>query len=149
MRRRAGCFAPLAPILTVALLIRGLLEALEGLWSAKALVVGNRLAKRDIVRVSGKLLQNCIINREFILRLLQARIRVRHQKRDSRALTGFGKSGKKFRPALKYGFALTVARVKFEQLHVQIRAASRVWKVFVQKGQQFRRARAVKIGIRT
>src|SRR5260370_39461890 len=87
--RRAGCFAPLAPILTVALLIRGLLEALESLWSAKALVVGNRLAKRDIVRVSGKLLQHCIINRELILRLLQARIRVRPQKRHPLALPGF------------------------------------------------------------
>ncbi len=56
--------------------------------------------ERHILSLSGKLLQNGIVDREFIFGIVFARIGIRHQQCDRRAFRGVRKVGKKFASAL-------------------------------------------------
>ena len=57
------------------------------------------------------------------LGLARARIGVRHEQGDGRALWSIGKRCQKFAPVTNHGFAFSRAGVKLQELRVQLRTA--------------------------
>src|SRR5207253_6154464 len=81
--------------LAFRVLIRGLLKALVALRTTKVSGVRHTAAERNLIRFVGELLQNCVIDREFVLRFLQPRVRVRHSQRNAGAITRLRKQREK------------------------------------------------------
>ena len=72
--------------------------------------------------LSGEFLQNRIVDGEFLLGVSPARVGVRHQQCDGRALRSIGEIRQKLAAAPDHGFALSGVGIELQQLGVQFRA---------------------------